>query len=76
MYVIDVPAQVPVEMVSVDPSTADPEMSGSAVFTGVVGSVTTAVGAEAALGVPSGFVAVSTTRSVEPTSPPEPPTTT
>ena len=35
--VIDVPAHVPVVVLSVIPSTGDPEMSGSAVFTGTVG---------------------------------------
>ena len=69
MYVSDVPLHVPVEVVSVAPSTAEPEMSGSAVFTGAVCAVTTAVWADWALVAPSGFVAVSSTRSVEPTSP-------
>jgi hypothetical protein len=53
---------------SVDPSTADPEMSGSPVFTGAVCAVTTAVCAESAVtGGPSPS-AVSRTRSVEPMS--------
>ena len=34
-YVIDVPSHVPVVVVSVEPSTVEPEMRGSAVFTGV-----------------------------------------
>ncbi len=66
---IDVPSQVPVVVVSVDPSTAEPEMNGSAVFTGVVWAVTRAVGADCAFAEPSPLVAVTSTRSVEPTSP-------
>jgi hypothetical protein len=53
---------------TVDPSTGDPEMRGSAVFTGAVWAVTTAVGADGTVSEPSEFVAVSTTRSVKPTS--------
>ena len=53
------PVHVPFVVLSVDPSTGDPEMSGSAVFTGADGSVTTAVCAESALAEPSAFEAVS-----------------
>ena len=65
-YVIDVPVHVPVVVESVDPATVEPETTGSAVFTGTIGPVTTAVVADGTLTGPSAFVAVTTTRSVEP----------
>jgi hypothetical protein len=51
------------------PCCAVPEIVGGAVLTGGVGAGwTTAVGAEVALAEPAEFVAVTTTRTVEPTS--------
>ena len=64
----DVPLHVPVVVESVDPSNGEPETTGSPVLTGAEIPVTTAVGADCALADPSAFVAVSSTRSVEPMS--------
>src|ERR671932_2048111 len=64
-----VPLQLPGSAVSVWPSCALPEMVGGDVFAGAVAAaVTTAVCAELALLEPTELVAVTVTRSVEPTS--------
>jgi hypothetical protein len=63
-----VPLQVPVVAVSVWPSRALPDTPGSAVFDGGFG-VTTEVIALVAIAVPSGLVAVTTSRIVDPMSP-------
>ena len=61
------PVHSPVSAVSVSPSRAVPEIDGRAVFAGGVGS-TVAVAADDAVSRPPGFVAVTTTRIVWPTS--------
>ena len=63
------PVQVPVVVVSVDPSTAEPEITRSAVLAGADTAVTTAVCSDPALAEPSAFDAVTRTRSVKPMSP-------
>src|SRR5919202_7117872 len=64
-----VPLQLPGSAVSVCPSCAVPEIVGAAVLAGAAGAaVTTAVWAEPALLEPTELVAVTVTRSVEPTS--------
>ena len=63
---VGVPVQVPVATVSVCPTLAVPVMVGATVFVGGVG--TTAVTTEAAVALPSTFVAVTVTRIVLPTS--------
>src|ERR671933_411152 len=64
-----VPLQVPGSAVSVCPSCGLPEMVGGDVFAGAVAAaVTTTVWAEPALLEPTELVAVTVTRSVEPTS--------
>ncbi len=65
--IVGVPVQVPVAAVSTWPSRAVPEIDGSTVFTGGAGA-TTAEAAEVADVEPAPFVAVTTTRSVPPTS--------
>ena len=62
-----VPVQVPRAAASVPPSRAVPDTVGAAVFSGATGA-TAAVGAECASAVPPSFVAVTTTRTVRPTS--------
>jgi hypothetical protein len=62
-----VPVQVPVVAVSVCPSCAVPEIVGNEVFAGAT-PVTTAVALDVAGVEPAAFAAVTTTRSVEPTS--------
>ncbi len=68
VYSIAAPIQVPCETVRADPSTGDPETTGSAVLTGTSWPVTTAVGGDRASPEPSPFVAVTRTRSVNPMS--------
>jgi hypothetical protein len=58
---------VPFEAVSSWPWTAEPEIAGSAVFTGGPGATTGEAG-DVADALPAEFVAVTTTRSVAPTS--------
>lgn len=65
------PVQVPLSAVSVWPSWAVPEIVGGDVLAGlavVAAAVATAVAAEVAVTVPSAFLAVTTKRSVLPTS--------
>ena len=62
------PAQVPSVPTRVWPSVVVPEMVGGAVFWGAAPLTTTAVGAEGESVVPPASVAVSTTRTVWPTS--------
>ena len=61
------PFQVPALAVRVWRSLAVPVMPGGAVFLGASGA-TTAVGTLTAVAVPSGLVAVTDRRMVEPTS--------
>src|SRR6185295_12118152 len=58
----------PVEAVSVWLYCAVPVIAGSAVFVGAASAVTTAVCADVAEAEPTALVAVTTTRSVRPTS--------
>ena len=63
------PAHVPVVVLSVIPSTGDPEMTRlGACSPAPSAAVTTAVCAESGFAKPSVFVTVTSTRSVEPTS--------
>jgi hypothetical protein len=62
-----VPVHVPSVAVRVWPTSGVPLIAGSAVFTGGA-AVTTAVWLLVAARLPPGFVAVTTTRIVEPTS--------
>ena len=64
-----VPLHVPFAAVSVAPSWAVPEIDGAVVLTGALRADTTALGSDSAFAVPLPFVAVTRTRSVEPTSP-------
>ena len=64
-----VPVHLPSIAVSVAPSSAVPEIDGSAVLTGAAGS-TAAVAALVADTVPAMLAAVTTTRIVAPTSAP------
>jgi hypothetical protein len=66
--IVGVPVQVPVVAVRVSPSAAVPLIDGGTVLTGGV-AVTTAVCALVVLALPAAFVAVTTMRKVEPTSP-------
>ena len=64
-----VPVQPPAPALSVWPSRAVPEIVGGAVFTGDDEVAwTTAVGVELAVAEPTELVAVTTTRTVAPTS--------
>ena len=66
-----VPVQVPGLAVRIWPSCAVPLIVGGAVFAGgVAGPCTTAVTAEFAVPLPLLLLAVTTTRTLEPTSPP------
>src|SRR4051794_28672251 len=62
-----VPLQVPFATVRVVPSRAAPVIAGNEVFCGGA-AVTTAVAAEVAARVPAPFDALTTIRSVDPTS--------
>jgi hypothetical protein len=66
---VGLPDHDPVVVVNVCPCTAWPLTTGSAVLVGAAGDVTTAVGAELAEAEPRAFVAVTTDRTVCPTSP-------
>src|SRR5436190_1759589 len=61
--------QVPVVEVSVCPWAAFPLMAGSTLFTGTPATTTIVAAERAALEAPAAFVAVTSTRIVEPTSP-------
>jgi hypothetical protein len=65
--IVGVPDQVPSLALSVWPTVSVPEMVGAPVFDGAA-AATTAVGADVAESEPAPFVAVTVTRSVEPTS--------
>ena len=65
--IVGEPLQLPFAAVSVWPSTAVPEIVGSAVLAGGI-AVTTALWAEVAEADPSLLVAVTTSRIVEPMS--------
>ena len=68
VYVLPMPLHVPVFPVSVDPRRAVPLTAGRTVLTGrALGTAIVALLAAAT--VPSGFVAVTTTRIAAPTSP-------
>jgi hypothetical protein len=71
VYVIGaVPVHDPSLIVSVCPLTALPDTTGSDVLTGAAGAdTTTAVATESAVADDAEFVAVTRTRTVEPTSP-------
>jgi hypothetical protein len=65
--IVGVPVQVPVEDVSVWPSSVVPEIAGGTVLTG--GSASTSAVSSLVAGVePAGFVAVTRTRIFVPTS--------
>src|SRR4051812_42709245 len=63
--------QLPPEALSVPPSTGSPERPGSPVTVGAgcTAAATTALGADIAWPLPPAFVALTTARKVEPTSP-------
>jgi hypothetical protein len=63
-----VPDHVPLDAVKACPSCADPDTVGTAVWAGAAAR-TTAVGAELAELEPAPFDAVTTTTTVDPTSP-------
>ena len=63
-----VPVQAPVDAVSVCPSVAVPEIVGGAVFAGGAAAATWAVCADSAVLEPAALVAVTSTRTVVPTS--------
>ena len=68
-YVIGVvPLHVPVEAFSVQPTAAEPVITGAAVFAGGVAPVTTAVAADGFDAEPEELCAVTTTTIVWPTS--------
>jgi hypothetical protein len=67
--VMPVPVYVPGFAVSDSPTTAEPEIVGGAVFGGPACTVTCAVAFDTATRWASGFVAVTRTRSRNPTSP-------
>ena len=69
-YEVGDPVQVPFEADNVDPTTGEPVIWGSAVFTGAtrVASFTAVVGLDATVFAPSAFDAVTRTRSRLPTS--------
>ncbi len=73
VYDVGVFVQVPVDADTVAPTCADPDTTGTAVFTGTGGgggTVTTAVTTlTAGVEGPPVFVAMTTTRNVEPASP-------
>lgn len=62
------PLQLPLSVVSVEPTWTVPVMVGGSVFDGAEASVITAVGAEVASAGPSAFSAVTVTRRVWPMS--------
>ena len=64
---LGVPVHVPRSAVSVSPSRVVPEIDGDAVLTGGV-AATRPVWVEVDVVDPAAFVAVTTTRTVEPTS--------
>jgi hypothetical protein len=61
--------QLPFETRSDSPTTGEPLSTGLTVFDGPSAEPMTSVGADVADDLPSAFVAVTTTRSVWPTSP-------
>ena len=62
------PDQVPWPAVSVSPSAGMPAMVGAIVLSGGLATIGVAVGAEASVDEPPGFVAVTSTTSAWPTS--------
>src|SRR5262245_40030417 len=64
------PLQVPVLALSTWPSCAVPDTTGGDTFAGGAAGTTTPVAADTALAEPPAFDAVTTTRTVNPTSPP------
>ena len=69
VYELAAGLQLPFETRSVSPTTGEPLTTGFTVFDGPVAEPMTSVGADVADALPSAFVAVTTTRSVWPTSP-------
>ena len=62
------PVQTPVEADNGCPLTGLPLITGRLVFAGGCGEVTTAVWADTAVVLPAALLAVTATRSVDPTS--------
>ena len=69
VYELGAGVQLPFVTRSVSPTTGEPLTAGFTVFAGPVAEPMTSDGADVADALPSAFVAVTTTRSVWPTSP-------